>query len=272
MEQNLAGLVENFDNVVIGIGNEWNWVSNGLSKDERYSKLLEYCKKEDNNWLLPIVEYEYAYYQTDTKIEKAYKALKNIIGDKKYFLVADIFLQDALMYGFDPQKSVYPCGTYMYLQTSDIDDPLLLSDKSPEFNEIVEKIHKIIIENDGDFDEGTNFVKPFADGKVLYLNQKRKEYRNIKYNESAYQERWADYMKFLTNTLNSKLLILELGVGLDYPTVIRWPFEKVAFINKQAHLIRVHEKLYQHTPEIQDKTESVQMNSVNYILQENNGR
>ena len=88
MEQNLAGLVENFDNVVIGIGNEWNWVSNGLSKDERYSKLLEYCKKEDNNWLLPIVEYEYAYYQTDTKIEKAYKALKNIIGDKKYFLVA----------------------------------------------------------------------------------------------------------------------------------------------------------------------------------------
>lgn len=79
-------------------------------------------------------------------------------------------------------------------------------------------------------------------------------------------------MKFLTNTLNSKLLILELGVGLDYPTVIRWPFEKVAFINKQAHLIRVHEKLYQHTPEIQDKTESVQMNSVNYILQENNGR
>ena len=92
MEQNLAGLVENFDNVVIGIGNEWNWVGSGLSKDERYNRLLEYCKKEDNNWLLPIVEYEYAYYQTDTKIEKAYKALKNIIGDKKYFLVADILL------------------------------------------------------------------------------------------------------------------------------------------------------------------------------------
>ena len=73
------------------------------------------------------------------------------------------------------------------------------------------------------------------------------------------------------NTLGKKLLILELGVSLDYPTLIRWPFEKVTFINNKAHLIRVHEKLYHHTPEIQEKTDSVQMNSVNYILQEREG-
>ena len=62
--------------------------------------------------------------------------------------------------------------------------------------------------------------------------------------------------------------MLELGVGLDYPTVIRWPFEKVAFINNKARLIRVHERLYHHTPEIEAKTDSIQMNSVDYILQE----
>ena len=63
----------------------------------------------------------------------------------------------------------------------------------------------------------------------------------------------------------------ELGVSLDYPTVIRWPFEKVTFVNNKAHLIRVHEKLYHHTPEIKEKTDSIQMNSVNYILQESEG-
>ena len=78
-------------------------------------------------------------------------------------------------------------------------------------------------------------------------------------------------MKYLTGSINTKLLILELGVSLDYPTVIRWPFEKVAFINKGAHLVRVHEKLYHHTPEIADKTESVSMNSVDYTLQESEG-
>ena len=271
MIQNLAGYIQSFDSIVIGIGNEWNWVSKGLARDERYNKLLTYCRDEEHSWLLPVIEYEYAYYQTDTKIENAYKALRNIIGDKKYFLVADIFLQDALMYGFDPSRSVYPCGTYMYLQTSDIDDTLRLSDKTSEFMGLVNKIHGIIMENEGEFDEYDTFLQPFINDKMLYLNQKRKEYRSIKYNESAYQDNWTSYMKFLTDTLNSKLLLLELGVGLDYPTVIRWPFEKVAFINNKARMIRVHEKLYQRTPEIQDKTDSIQMNSVNYILQESKG-
>ena len=271
MTQNLIDYIENSDRIIIGIGNEWNWVTKGLKSDERYAKLLAYCENENHKWLLPIIEYEYAYYHTDTKIENAYKALKDMIGDKKYFLVSDIFLQDALIHGFDPLKSVYPCGTYMYLQTTDVDDTLTLSEKSPEFMGLVNEIHSIIIEKDGEIDKSTIFVKPMNDGKELLLNQKRNEYRNIKYNESGYQDRWTDYMNYLTGTLNSKLLILELGVGLEYPTVIRWPFEKVTFINKQARLIRVHEKLYQHTPEIQDKTESIQMNSVNYILQESKG-
>ena len=71
--------------------------------------------------------------------------------------------------------------------------------------------------------------------------------------------------------MGKKLLLIELGVSLDYPTVIRWPFEKVVFVNDKAHLIRAHEKLYHHTPEIKDKTDSIQMNSVDYILQESEG-
>ena len=78
-------------------------------------------------------------------------------------------------------------------------------------------------------------------------------------------------MTYLSRTLNSNLLILELGVGLEYPTVVRWPFEKITFINKKAHLIRVHEKLYHHTPEIDGKTDSIPMNSVDYCLQESKG-
>ena len=109
------------------------------------------------------------------------------------------------------------------------------------------------------------------DGQTLYLNQKRQEYSKIKYNESSYLDNWDKYTKYLSSTMGKNLLMLELGVSLDYPTVIRWPFEKVAFVNNKAHLIRVHEKLYHHTPEIKDKTDSVQMNSVNYIIQESNG-
>lgn len=268
MTGSLKELVADADQLLIGIGSEWNWVKNGLKKDDRYNELLDYCSIEENNWLLPIVEYEYAYYNSDADIEKAYKELKELIGDKKFFLVSDICLWDAPMYGFDVSRCVYPCGNYMYLQTAEENGELILSDKNADFMSIVGMIHDIIINSNGSFDKSISFKKPFFEGKELYINQKRPEYSKINYNEIAYKDRWSEYLKFLSRTLNSKLLILELGVGLQYPTVIRLPFENVVALNKKAHLVRVHEKLYQATPEIKDKTDSVKMNSVDYILQE----
>lgn len=270
MAQKLTELFDEYDLFVIGIGDEWNWVKRGIRSDSRYSSILEYCSNEGNQYLLPIVEYEYAYYNIDNRTVDAYRGLRKLVGDKKHFVVSDIFLQDALLYGFDYERAVFPCGNYMYLQTNDAFDGLLNAEKTEEFREVVDKIHTLITEHDGKL-EGMTFNKPFKDGKEWSLNQKRAEYRSRQYNEAPYKDGWNKYMKYLTETINKKLLLLELGVGLDYPTVIRWPFEKVAFANDKAHLVRVHEKLYHHTPEIAAKTESIKMNSVDYILQESNG-
>ena len=271
MEFELKEQISSADLVIIGIGSEWNWIKSGIKNDPRYGQLLEYCNHEGNHFLLPILEYEYAYYNTDNRTKEAYIGLRKLIDDKKYFIVSDLFLQDAPLNGFDPSKCVNPCGNYTYLQTANGQDELYEAIKVPEFMEKVESIHKIITELDGNIGEDSTFSSVFYNGKELYLNQKRQEYSKIKYNESSYISRWNEYMDYLGRTLNSKLLILELGVGLEYPTVVRWPFEKVTFINKKAHLVRVHEKLYHHTPEIDDKTDSIQMNSVDYILQESQG-
>ncbi|SFU94156.1 hypothetical protein [Butyrivibrio sp. INlla21] len=268
MTGNLKELIADADRLIIGIGSEWNWVKNAIKKDDRYNEILDYCSIEENSWLKPIVEYEYAYYNNDEKIEEAYKGLLKLIGDKKFFLVSDICLWDAPMFGFDVKNCVYPCGNYMYLQTDSADGELFAADKNPDFMETVNAIHKIITEDNGSFDKNISFKKAFFEGNELYINQKRPEYSKINYNEIAYKDRWSDYLTFLSRTLNFKLVMLELGVGLEYPTVVRLPFENVVSLNKKAHLIRVHEKLYQATPEIKEKTDSVKMNSVDYILQE----
>ena len=65
---------------------------------------------------------------------------------------------------------------------------------------------------------------------------------------------WQIYNKWLQGTINKKLCILELGVGMRFPTVIRWPFEKVTYFNQKATLFRVHSKLYQITEEIKDRS------------------
>ena len=47
---------------------------------------------------------------------------------------------------------------------------------------------------------------------------------------------------FLTKALNSKknLLLLELGVGFNTPTIIRFPFEKLVKENKQINMLRLN--------------------------------
>ena len=67
-------------------------------------------------------------------------------------------------------------------------------------------------------------------------------------------KQWDKYKKWLQGTVNRNVCILELGVGMKYPTVIRWPFEKITFFNNKAKLFRVHSRLYQITEEIKEKS------------------
>ena len=76
---------------------------------------------------------------------------------------------------------------------------------------------------------------------------------------------WDKYTKWLQGTLNRNVLILELGVGLKYPGVIRFPFEKAAYLNKKADIIRVHGRLYQMTEELGDKGISIAQNAVAFL-------
>lgn len=71
-------------------------------------------------------------------------------------------------------------------------------------------------------------------------------------------EGWETYMKWLQGTLNRKLLVLELGVGLKHPNVIRFPFEKIVYFNQKADFLRVHAKLFQLPAELGGRGNSVE--------------
>ena len=79
---------------------------------------------------------------------------------------------------------------------------------------------------------------------------------------------WEKYTKWLQLTLNRKLCVIELGVGMNIPNVIRWPFEKIAFFNKKASFFRINETLYQLTEEIGEKGTSINMNAREFLLKE----
>ena len=86
------------------------------------------------------------------------------------------------------------------------------------------------------------------------------------------EPQWEAYTKWLQNTLNHKLCILELGVGFAYPSVIRFPFEKIAYFNQKARLVRVHSEFAQLTPEIRERSLSVTMSSVKLLTEQEEKR
>ena len=86
--------------------------------------------------------------------------------------------------------------------------------------------------------------------------------------EEGYLPQWQKYTKWLTLTLNHRLCILELGVGMNLPNVIRWPFEKVAFYNQKASFFRINESLYQIAEDMGDKGIGIEENACDFLMKE----
>lgn len=48
------------------------------------------------------------------------------------------------------------------------------------------------------------------------------------------------YVRFINKHKNKKLVLLELGIGFNTPSIIRWPFEQMAIAFKKSTLIRIN--------------------------------
>lgn len=82
---------------------------------------------------------------------------------------------------------------------------------------------------------------------------------------SLTEEQWNGYTGWLAGTLNRTTVLLELGEGFAHPSLIRWPFERTAAINRKARLYRVHKTFYQITEELKEKAAAVKADSVGFM-------
>ncbi len=85
------------------------------------------------------------------------------------------------------------------------------------------------------------------------------------YIQEGYLPQWERYTHWLAGTLNKKTLILELGVGFGNPGVIRFPFEKAAYFNKKAFLLRVNRRFPQIAGELYGRAAGIGADSVEWI-------
>lgn len=244
--------IQDAELVVVGLGEEWN-VSPDVQASEAFLRVQEdLAANPEYRWLLP---YFYVKW-TDETLTKAYENLFRLLEGKNYYVVATTVNRSFVPF-VQNERFVMPCGTDEYMR----EDVLKVSADYPEFLKTLEAYLK----GDIAFDE-IKFVHDDA-GQVIPFN-------NIYapgYKEEGYLTQWGTYMKWLQGTMNRKTCLLELGAGLQFPSVFRFPFEKMEYFNRKAVCFRVHKTLYHLAAEMAERSKSVPIHAVELFAEEVTG-
>lgn len=241
--------------VLIGIGEEFNEDFKNIAMHKKLMTALEEVDIDEQlTWTVPFLEKLYLQKNNVGRYADAYRKLFELVKDKNYFVVTTCIDENIKKAGFDVEKIVEPCGNYENLQCSDNCSNDLYSSQN-----YAELINQAITDGVG-LDSVEKPVCPKC-GKPLVLNNIICE----KYSEEGYKPQWEKYTKWLQYTLNRNVCILELGVGMHLPNIIRWPFEKIAFYNQKASFFRVNSTLFQLTDKISEKGNSIQCNAVDFL-------
>lgn len=172
------------------------------------------------------------------RAKRAYEALAAFCEGKNYFVVT--LATDATIFasGLEAKRIVAPCGNKSWQQCP-------------------EACTKDIWEK-GEVPDGRcpHCGKPLTENTIACEN----------YIEEGYLPQWKVYQDWLSKTLHKPLLLFELGVGFQTPTVIRWPFEKLVFFNQSAHMYRINKKFYQITEEIKERAVPIPEDSLEFLI------
>ena len=80
-------------------------------------------------------------------------------------------------------------------------------------------------------------------------------------------ENWDTYLKWIMGSMNRNILLLELGVSLVQPEIIRFPFEKMASVNMKSNFIRVNKNLPFIPENLSEKAISVKDDPVELMIE-----
>lgn len=254
--------IKDADIILIGIGEEFE-EPNLYKEDETYRKGIALFEENKCEWLIPAWR-EYIVCKNGSRIVQTLSSLLDLIKDKNYFVISLCIDSRIKNLSWKDQRIVMPCGDNTKIQCkSGCENEI--KNISEEQSEYIKALFQKIAENQDNLESriremnGLEHCKSCDNQYVLnniYLEH---------YNEGGYLEQWNKYLKWLQSTVNRKLLVLELGVGMKFPSVIRWPFEKTVFFNNKAELIRVNESLYQMTEELADKGTGIHKNAIEWL-------
>lgn len=156
-----------------------------------------------------------------------YEELYDLVKNKSHFVITTNVESQFIKSGFSEHRIFEVQGNYAYLQCANACHDILY------YNE---DIVSVMEDKCRDCKIPTELVPkcPVCGGSMDV---------NLRHNNYFVQdERWYDaqsrYEAFLDVAMKDKLLLMEFGVGYNTPGIIRYPFEKMVYENKNVDMIR----------------------------------
>lgn len=256
--EEIRSVIREADLVLVGLGEEFQ-DGKRLGESERHEKGREFLKESKAYWLLPAWE-EYCSRRMGDPTSPALNRLAEFLEGKNYFVVSTAADSRISRTPWKPGRLVMPCGSGQEKQCQKGCGGSV-RELEEQDRERLNDFFRGLYEGREESARIPELGKCGQCGDGMILNNVFAE----NYDEQGYLEQWERYTRWLQGTLNRRLVVLELGVGLQFPSVIRWPFERVVFFQKQAFFIRVHEKLYQLTEELGQKGCGIPKNAIDWL-------
>lgn len=164
-----------------------------------------------------------------------YKELYELVKSRRYFVITTNVDGQFRKAGFDPDKIFEVQGDYGLMQCAVGCHPKVYSDKEA-VEEILKHSHDMTV------DRQYVPVCPVCGGDMdVHVRKNGYFVQDDNWDKAA--ERYEEFMRNYAD--RGKVVLLELGIGFNTPTIIRFPFERVTFHNPQATLVRLNSE-YPH--------------------------
>lgn len=249
------------DMVLVGLGEEFD-ASSQLNNVQEFINGRKLLQDRNALWLLPAWG-EYCTEKLGVNVVRtALEKLFSLLEGKNYFIVSVSTNSDIVSVLGGRKRLVMPCGSVLAKQCASgcegEPSPVTADDRDLLTDFFEKLLHGSPVQN-----ESGLLGKCGQCGGPMVLNNVYAD----QYNEKGYLEDWQIYTKWLQGTLNRRLLLLELGVSMGFPSVVRHPFERAAVYNKKAFLCRVNEKIYQLPENLVLKGCGISKNAIDWLGQ-----
>ncbi|MCM1174699.1 MAG: hypothetical protein NC341_06565 [Blautia sp.] len=257
----IAGKCDEADMILIGIGEEFQYDWDILLQNERYQEIekeierKEKKEKKEYRWVVPFIQKMALEEYPDRKLREAYQNLRKIVEDKNYFILSIATDDYVYRHGLREERIVTPCGGFRKMQCDHNCSGQIMEPDGDMYQKVLSYFH------------GGTELEELSEPQCERCGRKKRfnQLGVSRYAQEGYLPQWDIYTKWLQGTVHKKLCVIELGAGMEMPSIIRWPFEKIVYYNQRSFLYRIHPALYQLGENMGGRGAAIKEKSVDFL-------